>query len=836
MKKYMKFSKILLLIATIFSYVSSPIAVLAEEITSKPLSLLVSAVDEDKDGYVDNYSLTYKSLNNDYDEEKTYKIELETVFTYNDETTSTRTYEILTSGETLNSEEGSNYEFDPISKYYDGTYTLNVTVYDGEDIVYEDSNYVYDYNTLVGLTGKLNELEATTIEVESDIINNYDVTEEGEYTQYLSVLTGELSPNGKYRVVYGDDTYSEVMTGEELRNSTFVGTVTDLTGKLFGTYAYTDVVVIEEVTENDSMYEVVNTYVYEYNASIAYGTDNDELFSNLYGITFEDGYMIVNAKGLYDTEEVITLGELLDALNGSDISLEVLDEGENVLDLTLEEVLAMEVKNNYRLCFTNGTTVNYVVVVKGDTTSDNEFTSDDLTGVMEGYLGEENMPSMDMVTLEEEVEDENGEITTKREEFGTITFEDVMFTNELLKEDGDTEKEVEDNASLVLEFGELPEEVFVGDTISLDVLVRSDNDLDYIDGIDGLITTSDNLRLVGIESSDTFNGVYDGETGRLVGAGLPITSGTVVMTLVFDVVGEGIGNITLSGKTAKYLNISDFETMTRELEITRKFSTNNNLSSLKASVGTFDVDFDKDVTVYTLTVPYDTDSVILSGELEDVYSSVDGLVEYKLTEDKTTVLVTVTAEDGTVKTYTVYIVKEAKPVTTQVVYYYSSNNYLKSLEIDGYDIEFNKDTNEYKITVKSDVTSLDIKALAEDFRSRVEITGNEGFEEGENTVTITVTAENGSVREYKLIVNKEEKKQAVTTTDDSSNTAEKVVIIILIILVVLGLLYLIFKKDDEEKKEVPVKKEESKDNKKTVDKNPNTNKNNGKSNTKNKKK
>lgn len=827
MKKLMKFSKALLLIATIFSYVSSPIAVLADEITSKPLNILLAAIDEDDDGYIDNYELTCKSLNSEYDEDKTYEVKLETVFTYNDETTDSKTYEILVSGEVLNSENGSSFVLDPISRYYNGIYNLSITVYDGETVIYEDSNYVYNYNTLVGLTGKLNEIEATTEVVGSNSVGNYDVTDEGEYTQHLSVLTGELSPNGKYRVVYDDNTYSEVMTGEELRNSTFAGTVTDLTGKLFGTYSYTDVVAFEEVTENDSMYEVVNTYTYNYNANIAYGTDNDELFSNLYGITFENGYMIVNAKGLYGTEEVITLGELLDTLNGSDISLEVLDEEENVLDLTLEEVLAMEVKNNYRVRFTNGATAEYVVVVKGDTTSDNEFTSDDLTGVMEGYLGDENMPSMDMVTLEEEVVDENGEVTTKREEFGTITFEDVMFTNELLKEDGDTEKEVEDNTSLVLEFGQLPEEIFVGDTISLDVLVRSDNDLDYIDGIDGVITTSDNLRLAGIESSDTFNGVYDDETGRLVGAGLPLTNGTVVMTLVFDVVGDGTGNITLSGKTAKYLNISDFDTMTKELALTRNVSTNNNLSSLKASVGTFDVAFDKDVTVYTLTVPYDTESVILSGELEDVYASVDGLVEYKLAEDKMTAIVTVTAEDGSVKTYTIYIVKEAKPVTTPVVYYYSSNNYLKSLEIDGYEIEFNKDTNEYKIKVKSDVTSLDIKALSEDSRSRVEITGNENFKEGENTVTITVTAEDGTIREYKLVVDKEEKKQAAVTTDDS-NTAEKVVIVILIILVVLGLLYLIFKKDDEEKKEVPVKKEEPKDNKNSVNKNINTNKNSSK--------
>ena len=107
---------------------------------------------------------------------------------------------------------------------------------------------------------------------------------------------------------------------------------------------------------------------------------------------------------------------------------------------------------------------------------------------------------------------------------------------------------------------------------------------------------------------------------------------------------------------------------------------------------------------------------------------------------------------------------------------------------------------------------------AEQVKNELEITGNEKFKKGNNTVTITVTAEDGSTREYKITVDKEaEKKDALTEIEDSSNTAEKIVIIILIILVVLGLLYLIFKKDDEEKivsvepkKDVTPKKETTK--------------------------
>lgn len=56
----------------------------------------------------------------------------------------------------------------------------------------------------------------------------------------------------------------------------------------------------------------------------------------------------------------------------------------------------------------------------------------------------------------------------------------------------------------------------------------------------------------------------------------------------------------------------------------------------------------------------------------------------------------------------------------------------------------------------------------------MEITGNENFKTGKNTVIISVKAENGDVREYKLIVNR---KNTATTTlteeEESGSTAEK---------------------------------------------------------------
>lgn len=800
MKKITKISKIFLVLTMIFSQLSSVVTVLADEITSKPLDASLAAVTDEELGYVEKYTLTYKSEKQDYDEEKEYTIELESSFEYLNGTIENGTDVVVTkTGSELNNEVNSS-DLDPISTYYNGVYNLKITVKDNAAVIYEES-IPYVVNTVKsGLVGTLNngEVEPTNETLGIVSTGEYTVNEEKEYTQNLMIVPGNLSPDSNYKVTIGEN--EMLMTGEDIAQSTFDGSKINTTSSLGGLYNTNDIITIEELDNNDV---VINTIDYTYDASINYDKNNDEALSELTGLSLNNGYLYEEAIGYNNSDSVTSIKEIVDILANTNIELSIYDENNTLLDLTNEDVLNSEVKNNYKLVFKKGTEVTYTVVVLGDNTNDNNFNKDDMKPTMNDYLEGNKVLSMDVVKGDSD-------------EKGLLTFEDIMKLNTELNSitSGDA------NINLCLVYGELPKEIYVGDTFKLNVLVNSENASDYINGINALVTTGNNLKLTNVTYNSNLIGTF--KENALVAAGTDLTNGEVLLTLEFTAIKEGKDSITLSGSIAKNENIEEFENLTTEVNVIRKISSNNNLSSLKASVGTFDIAFDKDVTVYTLTVPYDTESVILSGSLEDITSTVDGLIEYKLTDDKTTANITVVAEDGTIKVYTVYIIKEAKPenVATPVTYYYSSNNYLKSLEIDGYEITFNKETNEYKITVKNDVTSLDIKAIPEDSRARVEITGNEKFKKGNNTVTITVTAEDGSTREYKITANKEsEKKEALTEIEGNSNTAEKVVIIILIILVVLGLLYLIFKKDEQEVATVEIKKEQKIDNKKTNKKN-----------------
>lgn len=798
--KLMKIGKFFLLFAMIFSQLSTVTRVLANEIFDADVIMnLASAGTSDKSLFY----LTIDSTDNKFDNEKEYKIDIANIFTYNNGSIAglgNKEYSFM--GSELN--DGVTIPYNLINTLYNGTYTIDVDIYDGKEVIYSN-NFSQDItDAVIGLSGLLGEINPSNEIISSDTNSTFDIDSVATdvYALKLKINVGELSPDSNYVVTINDGEASSEINGKALENKLFDVRSIDLRDALGGEYTYTDTVKVEEVSSGN----VINTYNYTYNTIINYNVSNDNKLSEIFNLDFSDGYLFVNAKNLYGTDYIVTLGDLVNALSNTSITLTAKDKDGSTLDLTNIDILNREIQNDDILEFVNGSTASYKVIVLGDANGDNLFDRDDILPTIDGYLDGVLMPSMDIVYNDDE------------EEFGTITFEDIVNHNYNLKEESD----IEDNTDLYIDIDSDIDKMYVGDTVEIPVTVNSSDIEDYIDGISGMFSLSDNLRLDGIKINDKFTSSY--KNNKFVGVGDNLYSGDVVVTLVITAIEDGEATIEGFGSIAKGNLLYDFDTSIKDITIIKKVSSNSDLASLEASVGKFDIPFDKDITTYTLTVPYDTESVILSGLLADVNAKVVGLTKYEIIGDEMVAVITVTGEDGTTKEYTVYIVREAKPeeVKTEASFIsnnnilkkYSSNNYLKELSIDGYEIAFDKDTLEYNIRVKSDVNSLDIKAIAEQAGARVEITGNEKFKTGDNTVIITVTAEDGSTREYKINVNKEEaKKEAPLEIEDSSNAAEKVVIIILIVLVVLGLLYLIFKKDDVEEVDSKKVKQDNSSNK-----------------------
>ncbi|MBQ9232888.1 MAG: cadherin-like beta sandwich domain-containing protein, partial [Lachnospiraceae bacterium] len=84
----------------------------------------------------------------------------------------------------------------------------------------------------------------------------------------------------------------------------------------------------------------------------------------------------------------------------------------------------------------------------------------------------------------------------------------------------------------------------------------------------------------------------------------------------------------------------------------------------------------------------------------------------------------------------------------------SSNCNLKSLQISPGTLEpaFSPSITSYYVQVDEDVTSMVVSAVAEDENAATAVRGAGLIEPGANTVTITVTAENGAVKVYTLSV------------------------------------------------------------------------------------
>jgi len=164
--------------------------------------------------------------------------------------------------------------------------------------------------------------------------------------------------------------------------------------------------------------------------------------------------------------------------------------------------------------------------------------------------------------------------------------------------------------------------------------------------------------------------------------------------------------------------------------------------------------FDKDVSNYNINVPYEVDKLDLQTVLNNSKAKVEitGNENFKAGEVNT-VQITVTAEDGTKRIYTLNVTR-----TTQ-----TSDNDLKDIIIGGVDLDpkFDPDVLEYNVKVDADTDELDITAIAENSDAKVEIIGNKNLKEGHNTVLIKVTDKNGFSKFYTIDVEKEAKEETI---------------------------------------------------------------------------
>lgn len=123
----------------------------------------------------------------------------------------------------------------------------------------------------------------------------------------------------------------------------------------------------------------------------------------------------------------------------------------------------------------------------------------------------------------------------------------------------------------------------------------------------------------------------------------------------------------------------------------------------------------------------------------------------------------------------------------------SNNSKLKEIAAVGYDLMKTDDTN-YRLSVENEVSSVVIKAVAEDEKATITGNGEHNLVEGENSIEIVITAEDGS--QNKININVLRKEEVIEeepieediTTGDISEPEKKSINVIAIAMIALNVI------------------------------------------------
>lgn len=264
-------------------------------------------------------------------------------------------------------------------------------------------------------------------------------------------------------------------------------------------------------------------------------------------------------------------------------------------------------------------------------------------------------------------------------------------------------------------------------------------------------------------------------------------AGTATITVTAASVSDLSGDNDVTGSKSVTITVKEQEKSSSS-SATSGTTNNSTTKSSDATLKSITVGSKKytspNTTITASNVSASTSSIKISAEANSSKAKISGTGTKDLVTGTNQIKITVTAEDGNKKTYTIKITRLAEENQTPNIIDSSSSQSenkkevelkLTTLEIEGIDIspEFNSEVYEYTANIQ-DIESLNINAIANDENAKIEITGNENLIEGENIIYIVLTLDEKTVT-YKITANKT---VGLINTDDEetmiNNNEEKV--------------------------------------------------------------
>lgn len=172
---------------------------------------------------------------------------------------------------------------------------------------------------------------------------------------------------------------------------------------------------------------------------------------------------------------------------------------------------------------------------------------------------------------------------------------------------------------------------------------------------------------------------------------------------------------------------------------------------------TYEIVIDKSVNKVDVEYETESDKAIANVRNNDPISIINPII------------ITVTAEDGSIKDYTINLTYKAL----------SNNINVKNLTIENYDIDFDNNKQNYDVVVNQDTKSLNFNIELEDENAKYEIQDNNDLVNG-SVIKIRVIAENLTETTYNFNIIKE------TTTVPKKKNNFFTILLIFLILGIIG--------------------------------------------------
>ena len=264
----------------------------------------------------------------------------------------------------------------------------------------------------------------------------------------------------------------------------------------------------------------------------------------------------------------------------------------------------------------------------------------------------------------------------------------------------------------------------------------------------GLLTLQSQKQTVAAPYVVQFNGsnfvFYDDSMKN------PISGSQGIFQLVFTV---NAGAATGANVSVKITNLvlSDGDadisigTVTYSKSVSKPLSDNCNLKSMTVTGATISPAFSPSVTSYTASVPFATEKLSVSAVAEHEKAKVTVSSPALAAGGTTNIQVTVTAEKGNSKTYTIAAFRERDPN-----YVESSNAQLKALTAEGFQLSpaFDPAVTQYYVWLPYETETFALSAQTEDGKAAAKVAAFTLTPGMGTDIPVTVTAEDGTQKTY----------------------------------------------------------------------------------------